>query len=1032
MNAQKKYSLQPAWILIFILLAATLPAQSTGVSGDSTINQCEAKTYTISVLNNSGNPLTDLIVTAKLGSLTGFSYVAGTASIDADGGAAFCTADPTLSGSDLVWNIDTQCSGPFTLNNGATLNVAFDLATDCSAVSGSLNVRIDYEISGTPMLDETGVLSIQVLPGGLTIKKTPNVIPQEIGQDVTWTLTIENTGFGTIENVVVTDVLGAGLAYASSAPAGSNSGQTTTWGASEIPGFASMDPGEKITVDITATVTACELLDNNADARWGCDLVTACYNTADTVPPSTATASVQRIVKTPLIQYTPADITFDYCNDTATASFTVSNTGDGRAHDVELCVDLSPLSVTAVTAPATYSGGCFIIPSLAAGETFVLEFTVQFNTWCGPFPSHSLVWITDYEDDCNNHFYPPVHLSSLSGPAAAPTLAVNKSGAPAIVQIGSPIAYSITSSYSGPLTCGSGSTGDVTVVDTIPNGFTVVDAGGGTWVPGGGGTGGTITWTYAPPASLNTSITVQVPDRTQCEAFCFTTFTNSISAAVIDCCGCTLNASDSQTTAIECEEIADSNKTANPVTQERCETIEYTNTYDFGSAGILLNTLTFREFAENQQQYVPGSLTVTYNGADITACVLLTDTTPGGNLSLDFSGCAADMVNNKNLTIMYRLTITEATVSACAGTTFYSWSGLQMGISGSECLQDGEILEATTVAVEAPAMSLAIAGLGQIVDKCQTQEITLTLAQTSGTANPRDVRLVLSGLNYYIVDPAAAVCSGAVAPTSCTPALVGDDYVWYFADGFNGSGQNAVIRLTVQKRCNNGSELSATAYFDDNCNDDAVYDDTCSATASDTPALLLSGDLLIEKTPEIYYATTNTVEWKIYLTNRGSGSAYNVWLDDVLGAGLNFSSATVDNMTGVTVTADQNHLGAAINGCTIAISEMTAGQRREVTLQALLVDCDNLTNNASASWGCIGVNCQATVSDSSTVAIPRPLLINTNVVTTPVDACSSPSGMITLKNAGQTTCYNLQVTETLPAGLLYVSGSTRWRLNGGG
>ncbi len=132
-------------------------------------------------------------------------------------------------------------------------------------------MRIDYQIGGTPMVDETGVHSIQVLPGGLTIKKTPNVIPQEIGQDVTWTLTVENTGFGTIKNVVVTDVLGAGLAYVSSTPAGSNSGQTTTWGAAEVPQLASMNPGETVTIDITATVTACELLDNNADARWGCD-----------------------------------------------------------------------------------------------------------------------------------------------------------------------------------------------------------------------------------------------------------------------------------------------------------------------------------------------------------------------------------------------------------------------------------------------------------------------------------------------------------------------------------------------------------------------------------------------------------------------------------------------------------------------------------------------------------------------------------------------------------------------------------------
>ncbi|TFG85653.1 MAG: DUF11 domain-containing protein, partial [Chromatiales bacterium] len=378
------------------------------------------------------------------------------------------------------------------------------------------------------------------------------------------------------------------------------------------------------------------------------------------------------------------------------------------------------------------------------------------------------------------------------------------------------------------------------------------------------------------------------------------------------------------------------------------------------------------------------------------------------------------------------MTITEDTVGACSGATFYSWSALDLNlITGSECLPDGIIYETTTVSVDPPAMSLAISGLGQIIDKCQTQTITLTLTQTSATATPKDVRLVLSGLNYYVVDPAATVCSGAVAPTNCTPAMSGDDSVWYFADGFSGSGQQAVLQLTVQKRCSGGGDLSAAAYFDDNCNDDGTYNDTCSANATETPALLLNGDLLIEKNPEVYYAATNTVEWKIYFTNRGSGSAYNVWLDDVLGAGLDYSSAVVNNMTGVTVTADQDHEGSAINGCTIAISEMTAGQRREVTFQATLLSCNNLTNDVSTSWGCVGVNCQTAVSDHSTVAIPRPLLLNTNVVTTPADACSSPSGMITLKNAGQTTCYNLEITETLPAGLTYVSGTTRWRLNSG-
>jgi uncharacterized repeat protein (TIGR01451 family) len=905
-------------------------------------------------------------------------------------------------------------------------------------------------MSGTPFCDNTGAHSIQVLPGGVTIKKTPNVIPQELGQNVTWTLTIENSGFGIIENVVVTDVLGAGLAYVSSSPAGVNAGQTTTWGTAEIGGFASMNPGDKITIDITATVIACEFLENYADVRWGCDMVTDCYNTADTIPPSTATASVQRIVKTPLLQYTPPNISFKYCEDDVDVNFTVTNIGDGRAHDVWLYADFGSLAVSNVSAGAVYNNidkRFELAGPLAAapgpGNTYDLSFRLNFNTWCGgSFPTGDLLWQTVYKDDCDNEFYPPVELSTINAPANTPSLSVGKSGGPSVVQIGDQIIYIITSSYSGPLNCGAGTTGDVTVTDTLPAGFTVLDAGGGTWVPGGGGTGGTITWTYTPPATLNTSITVQVPDRAYCETYCFTTFTNDIAATVVDCCGCTLNATGSQTSAIECEELVGADKIAAPVTGIRCTDIQYTNTYIFVDNAALdtvdLSQLIFREDADNEQEYVGGSLQVTLSGSgDITACAQtgMTDTTPGagGNLSINFSNCNTyGSVRNRTLTITYRLRITEDTVSACGGATFYSWSRLDMGmISGTECLQDGTIYETTPVSVDPPAMSLSITGLGQIVHKCETRSITITLTQSSGTANPKDVRLVLSGLNYYVVNPAATICGGDVAPTSCTPVQVGDDYVWYFADGFNGGGQTAVLQMTVQKRCTGSGDLAATAYYDDNCHDDANYDDSCSVTATETPGLLLNGDLLIEKTPEVFYAATNTILWKIYITNRGSGSAYNVWVDDVLGSGLDYVSAVVNNMTGVTVTADQDHNGGAINGCTIAIAEMTAGQRREISFTALLVNCNDLTNDVSTSWGCVGIDCQNVVTDSAAVEIPRPLLINTNVVTTPANACSDPSGMITLKNAGQTTCYNLQITENLPAGLNYIPGSTSWSLNGG-
>ncbi len=157
-----------------------------------------------------------------------------------------------------------------------------------------------------------------------------------------------------------------------------------------------------------------------------------------------------------------------------------------------------------------------------------------------------------------------------------------------------------------------------------------------------------------------------------------------------------------------------------------------------------LAQMVFQENADSEQEYVPGSLQVTLSGSgDITACALagLADTTPGagGTLRIDFASCTSlGSVRNRTLTITYQLRVSESSVGACSGTTFYSWSQLDMNFSsGSECLPDGIINEATVVTIDPPAMSLAIAGLGQIVDKCQTQEITLTLTQTSGTANPQ-------------------------------------------------------------------------------------------------------------------------------------------------------------------------------------------------------------------------------------------------------------------------------------------------------
>jgi uncharacterized repeat protein (TIGR01451 family) len=1057
------YLVQPflrTLILFFVLLSLLpvgLSAQAVNLEGKKTINQCEQMPYTIRIENTSGQDITEMVITANTVRLPGFTYVPGSTAIAAGGAALPGSLEPVVTSTSLTWDIDALQGSPFTLAAGQTLEISFTLETGCDTETGYMNIRLDYVFDGQPTFEESGEYCLTVLKAVATITKTPRIIEKAVGEEVTWELEVSSTGLGYLRSVRVKDILGAGLTYVSSTPVGTVNGNEITWDL-VFPVPPSPDiPQSPQTISITALVSSCDDLINTAHVSWGCDTDQLCYSTDPAQGGSgVVTASVQRIVTTPLIAYAAPDIAFDYCGQGKEVTLTVSNTGDGTAYDVWSLVDFGPLTVTDVSAGAQYlmhpergqMGFLLDNPLAPAGEansTYQLSFTLSYGggNWCDDsFPSGELLWQKVYKDVCGKEFFPPVEMSHLTVSHKAPILNLDKTSPDPYVRLGGQITYNITSEYLGALNCNNTSTGSVTVLDTLPSGFTVVDNGGGTYVPGAGGTGGTITWTYTPSAPFAATITLQAPGTEYCDQYCGKYFKNEVTASVTDCCGCPVTKSGTRTSIIACGGLVSAEKIANPTEVERCGTVLYTNTYNFyEDSPTRLNQLHFEDHADRSQRYV-GDLQVMLDSTDITGCISLTDNTPGGYLIVDFAGCADTTLAGRMLTVSYRMAITEASIGSCRNGGYHSYSTLDQGLTGEPCA--GRVTSETYVSIEAPAVGVAIARVEDELHTCDDMAIRIIISRRSDITDPKDVRVVLSGMNYYVADPASTSCRG-VAPVSCTPSVINGDYVWDYGDRFSEPGQQAFLELRVQKRCGGSGELQVTAYYDDLCTDDETSDGTCSSSATRTPPSILTGDLIIEKTPELVFADDKDVEWKIYVTNRGTGTAYNVWVDDQLGTGLSYfnnnvtDSVTVDNMTGVTITPGQDHTGASVTGRTsIAILQMLAGERREITFKAAIIDCQNLTNDVYASWGCGGEDCQnPPVTDHSEVRVPGNEVQNTGCIgvfsgnTGSVNPCSEEPGVIILKNTGQTAVTNLEVTATVPGGVTYIPDSTRYKINNG-
>ncbi|RLE27022.1 hypothetical protein DRJ54_08210, partial [Candidatus Acetothermia bacterium] len=703
------------WLGLSFLIGATLLGQQLDSSGPDQMGRCEEATFTVILINDTAQTLSDILITWERPN-TDFVYVTGSSTITSHAGSPV-QADPTETGVYLEWDVDALLGYGYSLPPGEAMTIDFLFDTNCSTVSGTHVATAEGTGFVTSPSDS---LTVEVLPGAVRIYKNPGEIEARVGDVVTWTVTMENTGLGPVYNVVVTDALGAGLSYVAADPApDSAAGGVITWSLGAIPS------GGTAEVELQAQVLACEDLYNSADVRFGCN-GEVCFDTE--VDGGTATATIRLIVDNPLLDFTPPDILLPYCDPAGTTvTMAVTNVGAGPATDVRLCVDFpAELEVRNVQGGASWDGSCFSLPDLDVGESFDLTFDLVYTgDWCSAPPEGELYWEAVYQNVCGDEFRPPAEFGTYRtdyGTEGPPSLAVDLSGNQEVLICGD-YSYDLTVSFSGIDACGGGTTGAIEVTVEVPDGFTVADPGGGTWTPGGDGTGGIIAWAEVDPAvGLSTTIKLTSPGSARCGQV----FDLTATATTADCCGCVLTATDSIPIAVECRDLVDTVRTASPDTQEKCGTITYTTTYSFVDDPVLddvsFNELTFIDYADNLQEYVEDSLTITIDGAPVDP-VTVVDNTPGGSLEIQGIDDTSS-VRGRTLVISYQMTFSQGSEpTSCPGShTFYSWAELQLGPdcqTGDECTQYCSKSEATAVTVVTPSMNVTVEGLpDDFVDPC--------------------------------------------------------------------------------------------------------------------------------------------------------------------------------------------------------------------------------------------------------------------------------------------------------------------------
>ena len=384
--------------------------------------------------------------------------------------------------------------------NGNSLPVTWDTAN--MTTNGSLGALLLHHHNKAGTRAEV-VLLDTAARANLAISKGVSLPTPDVGQNVTFTLTVTNNGPDAATGVVVNDLLPLGLTYVSDDGGGAYVAGTGIWTVGALAVSASA------TLNIVATVAVSGQICNQAVVSAGTPLdpspvdnqATACVNA-----PRTADLLIDISASTPTV----------LVGDPVTFTVTVTNNGDDPAY----ALDTTEVFAPAVVPPGSYGGvttsqgvfdpatGLWDLASLGIDATATLQYTIPAPNMAGNLTNTVATVSTKAArvrrkafdpDTANNSDNVVVLVLSPASVTATKTVA-------GTFTEGSTVTYTIVLSNSAAFDQQNNSGPELT--DVLPAQLTLTGADDG----GNPGTfsnvGNTVNWDGVVPANGSVTITI--------------------------------------------------------------------------------------------------------------------------------------------------------------------------------------------------------------------------------------------------------------------------------------------------------------------------------------------------------------------------------------------------------------------------------------------------------------------------------------------------------------------------------------------